>query len=110
MLKIQDGAQNGRQNIFVCTKIGYRYIKPTLKIVNIQNNQSETALSNASERFTFKLFWPETIFEVGKENKKHLKIIFPKANSFNTINNAEHSTWYIVRKCLGADIITYLQS
>ena len=52
MLRIQDGAQNGRQNIFLCTKIGYRYIKPILKTVNIQNNQWKTALRVAAERFT----------------------------------------------------------
>ena len=56
MFQIQDGAQNedqnGRQNTFLLTKMGYIYIKPIFKTVNIQNNQWKTALRFAAERFT----------------------------------------------------------
>ena len=49
MLKIQDGAQNGRQSTFSGTKMGY--ITTAFKTINIQNNQQEMAFRVEIKRF-----------------------------------------------------------
>ena len=60
MFQIQDGAQNedqnGRQNTFLHTKMGYTDITTAFKTINIQNNQQEMAFRVTIKRFVLKSF------------------------------------------------------
>ena len=60
MFQIQDGAQNedqnGRQNTFLHTRMGYTDITTVFKTINIQNNQQEMAFRVTIKRFVLKSF------------------------------------------------------